>query len=411
MTEGLANIHGRANKRHTTLYKRWAEGGTGLLITGNAMVDHRFLERPGNVVLTAENGTEHLTDWAKAGQTNDTHIWTQISHPGRQCARIVSMTPQSPSEVKLDILNNFGKPKAMTEEDIQLAIQNYITAAKLSIESGFTGVQIHGAHGYLISQFLSPVTNKRDDQWGGSLENRARFLLEVVRGVREALGPKTPVAVKLNSADFQKGGFTLDESAKVAVWLADSGIDLLEISGGTYEHVSFVGGKGDDSTADAPQVEKRESTRKREAYFLEYAEVIQKALASCSLRVPLLVTGGFRSREMMEQAVAEMGIDMVGLARPLCIDPDFSNKLLSKDVDQLPDPVLTLGTGWFGPTSSSNSMRTLNSQAEVTWYYRQILRLSKGQMPKATVKASNALLTHFLREFNIGIRRRLFSKT
>ncbi|WP_201746256.1 oxidoreductase [Veronia nyctiphanis] len=337
---------------------------------------------------------------------NGTHIWTQISHPGRQCSRLVSLKPHSPSDVQLKILSNFAPPKAMTESEIQTAIQHYVDTAELSIEAGFTGVQIHAAHGYLISQFLSPVTNKRTDTWGGSLENRAKFLLETVRQVRKAVGKETPVSVKLNSADFQKGGFTLEESAQVAVWLAEQGIDLLEISGGTYEQLSLFGRKGDDSTLEKPKSEQRESTRLREAYFLEYASIIQKALEESNHKVPLLVTGGFRSRTSMNTAIQDSNVDMIGLARPLLIDPDCANKLLDGSIDDIVIRSLDMGKGIWA-TSKYNDVRALNAQAEVSWYYRQMLRMAEGNSPDMSMSPLRALVSHLIREYKIGIGRRL----
>jgi len=323
MTEGLADVNDHATEGHVNLYRAWSNGGTGLHITGNVMVDHRYLERPGNVVVEDKSGFEQLQQWARAGTEGGNHLWAQISHPGRQYARISTTRPLSPSDVQLKMLGSFAKPKPMNSEDIEDAINRYVNTASIMQEAGFTGVQFHGAHGYLISQFLSPVTNQRSDEWGGSLENRARFLLTIVRKGREMLGADYPISVKLNSADFQKGGFTLEESAQVAKWLSEEKIDLLEISGGTYEQIKLLGHTGDEADIENPEVDKnvRESTRQREAYFLTYAKTIQDAID-----IPLMVTGGFRSRETMREAVMSGELDIVGLARPLCVDPEQVNQ-------------------------------------------------------------------------------------
>ncbi|MGM0563325.1 MAG: NADH:flavin oxidoreductase/NADH oxidase family protein [Pseudomonadota bacterium] len=399
MTEGLADDRDHATQSLANLYQTWSKGGCGLLITGNVMVDHRFLERPGNVVLEDESGMAALRRWAAAGTAAGNHLWMQISHPGRQCSRLVSSQPLSPSDVQLKMLGNFARPRAMTGAEIETAIEGYARTAALAKEAGFTGVQIHAAHGYLISQFLSPVTNRRGDQWGGSLENRSRFLMRTVAAVRERVGADFPVGVKLNSADFQRGGFSLDDSAQVAAWLSEAGIDLLEISGGTYEQLRLLG-HGDDHSQDR---DVRESTRRREAYFLDYARRIRQA---CT--VPLMVTGGFRSRLTMEEAVAGGEIEVVGLARPLCGEPGIARYLLRRQVDYAPayERDLKLGSGLLGPASPIPLIKVINVQGEVAWFYHQILQLSRQKSPELGLTVLPAFLRHMAREYRIGLRRR-----
>src|SRR5439155_20760944 len=228
-----------------------------------------------------------------------------------------------PSAVQLKLMGNYGPPRALREDEILDFIPAFARVARTAREAGFTGVQVHGAHGYLLSSFLSPVTNQRNDAWGGSLENRARFLLETVKAVRATVGDDFPVALKLNSADFQKGGFSSEECLRVVRWLNDCRLDLLEVSGGSYEQPRLVGYTGDERTAlDAP---KAESTRRREAYFLEYAAAIRKVAT-----MPLMVTGGFRTSAGMEDALRAGSVDVVGLGRPLITDPDVS-RLLAGD--------------------------------------------------------------------------------
>jgi len=410
MTEGLADAEDNATEGHVNLYRTWAKGGSGLLITGNVMVDRRYLERPGNVVIEDRRGLPQLQRWAAAGTEENTHLWMQISHPGRQCSRIVSTQPLSPSDVQLHLMGNFAKPRAMQEEEIEQAINSYANTALIAKEAGFTGVQVHAAHGYLISQFLSPVTNKRSDQWGGSLENRARFLLATIRAVREAVGAGFPVAVKLNSADFQKGGFDLDDSAQVAAWLAEEGIDLLEISGGTYEQIRLLGHSGDEQQAEDPNI--RASTRQREAYFLDYAKTIQVALESGEQKTPLMVTGGFRSRLTMVDALEEGELDMVGLARPLCADADIPRFLISGQISYAPayEVDLKLGDGWLGPASKIPLLRAINVQGEVAWFYQQMLQLSQLKSPRKGQGVLKSFLNHLLREYRIAIQRKIFQK-
>ncbi|MEI2787686.1 MAG: hypothetical protein V9E93_02270 [Steroidobacteraceae bacterium] len=162
-----------------------------------------------------------LAAWAKAGTASGNQFWVQISHAGRQSPRYVTGRPLAPSAVQLDLLGNYARPRALTEGEIVDLIGRFAHAARVVRECGFTGVQVHGAHGYLISSFLSPITNQRTDAWGGTLANRARFLLETLRAVRRAVGRDFPVALKLNSDDFRKGGFSHEECLQVVAWLND----------------------------------------------------------------------------------------------------------------------------------------------------------------------------------------------
>lgn len=400
MTEGLADAQGRVSDRHETLYRRWSEGGAGLLVTGNVMVDRRYLERPGNIVVDGNDGRAGLEALAAAGTAGGSALWMQISHPGRQCSRIVNGKPVAPSAVQLRILGNFARPRALQAGEIPPLIEAYARVAATARATGFTGVQIHGAHGYLISQFLSPVTNRRSDRWGGPLANRARFLLEVVRATRGRVGPAFPVGVKLNSSDFQQGGFTLEESCQVAAWLADEGIDLLEISGGTYEQPRLLGLNGDPGTRAEP---KRASTRRREAYFLEYAQAIRRAAA-----VPLAVTGGIRDHDFMTQSLARGELDVIGLARPLCVEPALPARLIAGQAASArrDETRLRLGKGLLRPASPIAAVRALNSQGAAAWYYRQIIRLSEGREPDPKLSFGRALRQHFVDEYRLGLARR-----
>lgn len=398
MTEGLADADDRASERLATLYGRWSDGGAGLLLTGNVMVDRRYLERPGNLVIDGNGGLDALAEMARAATRNGNHCWMQISHPGRQCTRMSSNHPVSASSVKMrGMLGAMATPRALEVDEIWDVIGRFARVAKTAKEAGFTGVQIHSAHGYLCNQFLSPYTNRRTDEWGGSLENRARLLRETYKAVREAVGADFPVAAKLNSSDFQKGGFSSEESALVARWLCDAGLDLLEISGGTYEQMALFGKFGDG------EEKKAESTRRREAYFLDYARNIRGATGN----VPLLVTGGFRTVALMREVIESGEVDVVGLARPFCTIPDLPTQVLDGTLGELPTPEKDrrLGPGIFGPGSSVRSLRTLNGQAEVAWFYRQLIALSEGREPDLTLGTWSAFLAHFGGEITTARRR------
>jgi len=258
---------------------------------------------------------------------------------------------------------------------------------------------LHCAHGYLISQFLSPKTNQRTDQWGGSLENRARLARRSVQAVRAIVGPDFPVAVKLNSADFQKGGFSLEDCTTVARWLSDDGIDLLEISGGTYEQLSLMG---------VEPTEVRESTRKREAYFIEYADTIKQAA-----QVPVMITGGFRSREVMEKCIEAGEIDLVGLARPLCTQPDLPSQLIERKIDMADDfeNTLVLGTGLWGQNSPLSLVKAINNFGAVGFYYWQIIQLAQGQLPQPKLGVFKAFIKHMSNDFKLAMRRKRQAKS
>jgi 2,4-dienoyl-CoA reductase-like NADH-dependent reductase (Old Yellow Enzyme family) len=395
MTEGLADARDQATAAHQRLYATWARGGAAIQLSGNIMIDRRYLERSGNVVAEDDAGLPQLRAWAQAVHAGGSQLWAQISHPGRQCPRLVNLTPLAPSEVQLNLGGNFGKPRAATGADIQDIIQRFANTAARVKAAGFDGVQIHSAHGYLLSQFLSPRTNQRQDRWGGSLANRASLLLAVIAAVRDRVGSAYPISVKLNSSDFVKGGFTLDESIQVVQWLNDAGVDLLEVSGGTYEQLEFF----------KPQATAamRDSTREREAMFLEYAKSI-KAVA----RMPIMVTGGFRTRAGMEAALAGGHTDMIGLARPFCLDPDFPARMFAGQLARLPVPEdhLVLGQGFWGPSSASALMRALNNQAQAGWYYHQIERLGAGLAPEPEVSPLRAMVAHFGKDFGRALRRK-----
>ena len=369
MTEGLADPLGQATPALTQLYGLWSDGGAGLLLSGNVQIDGDHLERPGNVIIDSEPGEEAMTAlrrWAEAGKRGGNHFWAQISHAGRQCQKMVNPHPKAPSAVKLGLPGGqFGEPVAMSEADIEAVIAGFARCARVLKNAGFTGVQLHAAHGYLLSQFLSPRSNQREDQWGGSLENRARALLESVRAVRDTVGPSFPVGVKLNSADFQRGGFDFEESLQVAKWLEAESVDLLEISGGTYEQPRLLNVDGIEPVEDQSV---KASTKAREAYFVDFAQAMRKELT-----MPLMVTGGLRRLDAMEDALASGSADVVGIGRPLCGMPKAMNELLS-GAAELPrfENQLSLLPSWLKFLEGINLFKTIGTFATQYWYYEQI---------------------------------------
>ena len=220
------------------LYRHWGIGGAGLIITGNVMIDGRAMTGPGGVVLEQDTPLEAFKTWAAASRQEGAQVWMQLSHPGRQVMANMGGNAWAPSAIPMAMgkyRKAFAQPEAMSEAQIAEVIARFAASAHAAEKAGFTGVQIHAAHGYLISQFLSPLANQRSDRWGGELTNRARLLLEVVRAVRQRVSPDFCVAVKLNSADFQRGGFSPDEARQVLLMLNELPVDLVELSGGIYE--------------------------------------------------------------------------------------------------------------------------------------------------------------------------------
>ncbi|MDN5416999.1 MAG: NADH:flavin oxidoreductase/NADH oxidase family protein [Acinetobacter sp.] len=354
MSEQLADRHGSPTIDLQQLYAVWARGGTGLLITGNVMIDSRAFVEPRNVVLQDEQFLQANKLWAQAAQANGSKIIMQINHPGRVAVLPLLKKPIAPSAVGLDLpaMNIIRIPRAMTEAEILEQIKRFATTAALAVKAGFDGVQVHAAHGYLLSQFLSPLANTRTDQWGGNPENRQRILIETVRVVRQAIGKNKILSVKLNSADFQKGGLSQQESLQIALALEAEGIDLLEVSGGNYESPAQLGYAPDRQT-------------QRDGYFLDYATALRE-----QSKLPLMLTGGLRDVDFMNRIVADGTVDLVGLARPFALQPDLANQLLAGK--SLLDPAKIPAVGY----------KPVDAYLQLAWHAAQFRRISSGQQPK-----------------------------
>ena len=391
MTERIAKGNNLAHQGHINLYRKWAEGNIGILLTGNVMIDRNNMEGPANVVIDAQNYLDHideLKNWSSVGTQNNTQLWMQISHAGRQTPGEINSSPSAPSDVQLKIPGrSYGVPKPMSEEEILDVIDRFVFTAKIARETGFTGVQFHSAHGYLLSEFLSPDINTRDDAWGGSLENRSRMHLEIIKKCRAEVGEDFPISMKLNSADFQKGGFSENESIEVAKILEDAGLDLLEISGGTYEQPKLIGADHISINPERSEI-RRESTIAREAYFLEYADQIRKAVS-----MPLMVTGGFRTKEGIENALRSNICQIVGVGRPLCADPLCIKKMIDGELEILPsvEKTLSLGPWLLSSSSPIKLIQVINAFGAMAWCYQQIKRMADGLMPNNDQKLFNAL--------------------
>ncbi|MFJ9536118.1 NADH:flavin oxidoreductase/NADH oxidase family protein [Streptomyces sp. NPDC101225] len=365
MEENLAD-EGQLPGRHLlALYRRWAAGGTGLLITGNVMVHAEALTGPAGVVLDEAAPLEPFAEWAKAGKSGGGAMWMQINHPGRQVQAGMPGVVWGPSAVGVDLgrhSSRFGRPDAMTPEQIEATVTRFAVTARRAEEAGFDGVEIHAAHGYLLSQFLSPLVNKRTDAWGGSLANRARMLLDIVRAVRAAVSPSFGVGVKLNSADFQRGGFDADDARQVIEMLAPLGVDLVELSGGSYESPAMTGRPAD------------ERTQAREAYFLDLAKDLVKVSP-----LPLMLTGGITRRETAEK-VLDSGVALVGMGTALAVTPDLPDRWRKgREADRHLRPV-----SW--------SDKALASAATMAQVRHQMRRLARGRMSRPGAHPVRALL-------------------
>jgi len=367
MTEGLADANNHATDALVHLYRLWSEGGAGLLISGNVLVDRRYLERPANVAIEDRSGLKQLKAYAAAGTSAGNHLWMQINHAGRQTPTYINPEPVGPSAVQLELPRGYGLPRALTGAEIEDVIARFTLAAEVAAEAGFTGVQVHAAHGYLLSEFLSPKANIRDDDWGGALENRARLLLEIVRSMRAACGAGFPISVKLNSADFQKGGFTHRDCLKVVQWLEAAGVDLLEISGGTYEQPSMMGARARDRIAENTV---KQSTRRREAYFLDYARSLRAVT-----KMPLMVTGGFRSRAGMLDALETGDLDVIGIGRPMCVDTDLPARLLDGSLME----------------AGRYEAAIVPPKAGLAWFCLQLIRIGRGEAPDTGMDGETAI--------------------
>ncbi|QUY50629.1 NADH:flavin oxidoreductase/NADH oxidase family protein [Serratia plymuthica] len=325
MEENLADAGQLPGPALHRLYRNWAQGGVGLIITGNVMIDGRAMTGAGSVALEADTPLEPFKAWAKAARHNGTQVWMQINHPGRQVMAAMGGNVWAPSAVPLEMGKHsklFAQPTAMSPAQIDEVITRFAATAHAAEQAGFTGVQIHAAHGYLISQFLSPLANQRTDQWGGSLPNRARLLLEVVRAVRERVSPGFCVAIKLNSADFQRGGFSEDDAKQVILLLNRLPVDLVELSGGSYESPAMQGKTTDGRTL------------AREAYFLTFARELA-AVAD----MPIMTTGGI-ARKAVAQQVLDSGVAVAGIATALAEVPDLPLQWQAgKEPHALPKPV------------------------------------------------------------------------
>ena len=379
MEENLAENHQVPGQMLFNLYDARARGGVGMILTGNVMVDHLAMTGPGGVALEKDTDLAPFETLASKARQNDTLVVMQINHPGRQVFKKMGGKVLSPSNIPLNMGKHsamFGQPKAMTNEEIQDLIARFTTTATQAQKAGFDGIQVHAAHGYLIAQFLSPLTNKRDDEWGGDINSRAKLLLDIVKGIRLACGDEFIVSVKLNSADFQRGGFDIDDAAQVIALLGELKVDFVELSGGSYEAPAMQG-----RTADG-------RTLAREAYFLEFAEKIAR-----DAKMPIMTTGGVR-RLRVANKVIDSGVELVGMASALASVPDLPN------VWQVQPDVI----GHIPVVNWKD--KTLSGLATMSLVKQDLRRLGRGKSPKLNASPLLALIKDQLRSAKLTKRYR-----
>lgn len=324
MTERLSSwdpenlpARGIPSKNLVNVYKRWGEGAIGVILSGNVLFEYDHLEAAGNPIVPrgapySGERFEGFSAMAAAAKAHGCLAVAQVSHPGRQVENRIQKSPISASDVQLEgtIMGmSFNKPRAATEQDIADIVEGFAHAAEYLEKAGWDGVELHGAHGYLLAQFLSPTTNRRTDKYGGSLENRSRLIMEIAAEIRKRVSKSFIIGIKLNSVEFQEKGFNPEEAKVLCKILEDNEFDFVELSGGTYEKLAFS--------------HTRESTKKREAFFMEFADLIAPVLS----KTKTYVTGGFKTAGAMVDALKI--VDGIGLGRPLCQEPHFCADILA----------------------------------------------------------------------------------
>ncbi|WP_282607812.1 NADH:flavin oxidoreductase/NADH oxidase family protein [Pelagibius sp. Alg239-R121] len=305
MSDSLGDGEGNPTEAQTRLYERWAEGGAALSLIGEVQGDSRFPEKPGNLVVTADANLQALQTLAKRGSAKGAQIWPQLGHAGA-LAHLPISWPKGPSALNVEGLQCEG----MSLDDIHELPGVYARTAKLAKDAGFGGVQIHAGHGFLFSQFLSPLFNHRTDAYGGSVEGRFRIIREVIGAVRQAVGESYPIGIKINSTDKLAGGFTEDEALEVVHILNQTSIDLIDISGGTY----FPGAAASS-----------DSTSSSGPYFIDFAKRAKEATS-----IPIMTTGGFETRDQAATAIDTGCTDAVSLARAMVLNPRLADTWLSE---------------------------------------------------------------------------------
>lgn len=378
MTERLAGADHNPNEHHYHLYALWSESKPGLMITGNIMVDRLNLESAGNIVVEDRRAMIQLKNWSEVAKKHGSHFWGQINCAGRQTTRFVNGKPIAPSPIRLKgKLGFFAKPRQMSKNDILEYIDRYGNTAEILKEAGFTGIQIHAAHGYLISQFLSPRTNKRKDEFGGDIAGRAKFLYEIYKSIRSKVGEDFPVAVKINSSDYTKGGFSEEDCISVIRELSSMGIDLIEVSGGTYDNLAFLSGTQSTKEKNGP-------------YFAEFAKLLED-----NFPTPIMLTGGIHDNTNAKSILEQKYADMVGLARPFLIESDLGKNFMNEETFSVSSPPLPQSSGPF------------SWMLEGGFYSKYLINMATKKKPPFNLTAGGAIRHILFHEFFKSVAHRI----
>ncbi len=365
MSDSLGDGEGNATQSQIRLYERWAEGGAALALIGEVQTSPHYPEKPGNLMFTQGANTKALRSLAASGSKNGAHIWPQLGHAGALSHKPVSI-PKGPSPLNVEGLSCEG----MTRAEIGKLPGAYARAAVLAKDAGFGGVQVHAGHGFLFSQFLSPLFNHRSDSYGGSVAGRFRVIAETIDAVRQAVGASFPIGIKINSADKLVGGLTEDDALEVVRLLDRTSVDLIDVSGGTY----FPG---------APS--SSDSVSSSGPYFVDFAR-----RAKAVTNIPIMVTGGFKTRDQAVSALENGCADAIGLARSMALDPSLANTWLT---DQCSDPVFPE----FKETSPGGV---------TAWYSMRLTALGEDTDTKFDLKLGDALNAYEKRDAERCVRWR-----
>ncbi len=371
MSDSLGDGEGNPTDAQMRLYERWAEGGAALSLIGEVQADPRYPEKPGNLVLAPGAALQAMQALARRGSANGARLWPQIGHAGA-LSHVPISRPKGPSALDVEGLRCDG----MSLDDIQELPGIYAGAAKLAKDAGFGGVQIHAAHGFLFSQFLSPLFNRRTDAYGGSIEGRFRIIHEVIDAVREAAGPSFPIGIKVNSTDKLVGGLAEDDALEVVRLLDRTSVDLIDVSGGTY----FPGApsSSDGTSLSGP-------------YFVGFARRAKAVTA-----IPVMATGGFETREQARDAVEKGHVDAVSLARAMVLNPMLAHAWLS---DEGGDPAFPR---FDGPPRGGVT----------AWYTMRLTALGEDDESRFDLSAASALAAYEARDTQRCARwRKRFSQS
>ncbi len=310
MSDSLGDGEGNPTEAQISLYERWSNGGVALSFVGEVQVDYLYPEKPGNLVLGPKSNHEMLTLFTKRTIINDSQLWAQLGCAGALAYAPISK-PKGPSTINIEGLQCEG----MNNSEIQSLPNLYARAANIAKRTGFSGVLIHAGHGFLLSQFLSPLFNRRKDNYGGAIENRSRIIIDIIKEVREAVGPLFPIGIRINSSDNLEGGLTQDDALELVKIIDKTTIDIIDISGGTYFPGAVASPK---SSSQGP-------------YYIDFAKQ-----ARSLTNIPLMLTGGFKTRAQAVDAIESGIIDMVGVGRAMILEPNLANFWLN-DQDNNPN--------------------------------------------------------------------------